>query len=205
MKRLKVLFIILCLLVNFTIARPVWADRPPLDQNPDYIAITESLTTLTQARDTDDLPANTTLAEVESQIRDLQYQKYILETGKDTTCQNNTTQPVAVYGQKPKRSTATYEQVLYVLPPGEETDDDWVCQGVYLPSDAQIAGLPLNSAAAVKILAGTRLVLSEDPETGVVAFNLPPASVFKSGDVNWEIPNLTQADLPTQLPVAPLD
>jgi len=205
MKFLKLLLIAIVLIVNLVIARPALADRPPIDQNPDYVAITETLSNLTQAQDTNTPPEGMTLAEVQERINGLQYQKYILETGTDTTCRNDTTQPIAVYGDKPKKSTATFDQVIYLLPAGEETDDDWTCKGVYLPNDVKVAGLSLDSAVAVKILNGTRLVLTENPDTGAIALNLPPANVFKSGDVNWEIPDLTQANLTTQFHNAPLD
>lgn len=48
-------------------------------------------------------------------------------------------------------------------------------------------------------------MMTENPDTGAIELNLPPAGVFVSGDVNWEIPDLTQADLATQFPMAPLD
>jgi hypothetical protein len=205
MKLIKLFLVAIVFIVNVAIARPALADPPPIDQNPDYVAITEELSNLTQARDTETPPEGMTLADVQRQINGLQYQKYIMETGKDTICRNDTTQTVAIYGERPKKSTATFDQVMYLLPPGEETDDDFACKGVYLPNDVKVAGLKVGSAAAIKILDGTQLVLTEDPDTGAIALNLPPAHVFKAGDVNWEIPDLTQAQLTTQFPTAPLD
>lgn len=205
MKLLKVVLIALIFCVNLLAVRPALADRPPLTENPDYITITDALTNLTEAKATQAPPEGMTLAEVDQKITTLEYQKYIMETGKDSICQNDTTQPVAVYGAPGKNSNAQFEQVLYLLPAGEETDDDWACSGVYLPSDANVTGLDLTSAAAVKVLSGTQLVLSENPNTGAIELNIPPASVFKPGDVNWEIPNLTQADLIAPIPSAPLD
>lgn len=205
MKLIKLLLIAVVFMVNVAIARPALADRPPVEQNSDYIAITKALSSLTQAQEADALPEGMTQADAQAQITRLQYQKYVMETGSDTICRNDTAQPIAIYGEKPKKSTATFDQVLYLLPAGEETDDDFVCSGVYLPSDVKVAGLPVNSAAAVKILDGTQLVLTEDPDTGAIGLNIPPANIFKAGDVNWEIPDLTQADLTNQFPTAPLD
>ncbi|HEY9645730.1 MAG TPA: hypothetical protein V6C88_05140, partial [Chroococcidiopsis sp.] len=109
------------------------------------------------------------------------------------------------YGDLPPQSTATFAQVLYLLPAGEATDDDWSCKGVYLPNDANVDGLTVNHAAALKILDGTQLVVTENPDTGAIAFNLPPAAVFSADEINWEIPDLTQAELNQQFPAAPLD
>jgi hypothetical protein len=205
MKRFKLLLVGLMLLINMVIARPAFADPLPLDQNPDYTEITETLTNLTQAQETNTPPEGMTLEQVQQQIADLQYQRYIMETGEDTICRNDTAQAIAVYGDRPQKSDSTFDQVIYLLPAGAETDDDWACKGIYLPSDVKVAGLNPESAAAVKILQGTQLVVTEDPETGAIALNVPATKVFKSGEVNWEIPNLTQADLMTQFPAAPVD
>lgn len=205
MKFVKLVLIAIAFLINVAVARPALANRLPLDQNPDYITINETLSTLTQAQDTQTPLEGLSLQDVQARIDGLRYQKYIMETGTDTICRNDTTQTIAVYGAKPKNSTATFDQVIYLLPAGEETDDDFTCTGVYLPKDATVTGLTLESAAAVKILDGTQLVLTEDPNTGAIAFNLPPASILKAGDANWEIPDLAQADLTTQFPAAPID
>jgi hypothetical protein len=205
MNLIKLLLVAIVFVVNVAIARPALADRPPLAQNPDYVSLTDALTKLTQALTTDPLPEGLTRSDIQQEINSLQYQKYIMETGKDTVCRNETTQPIAVYGDKPRKSTSTFDEVIYLLPAGEETDDDWSCKGVYLPNDVKVAGLTVDSAAAVKVLQGTQLVLTEDPDTGAIAFNLPPKTVLKAGDANWEIPDLTHAQLTTQFPAAPLD
>lgn len=205
MKLFKILLVAIAFIVNMALVRPALADRPPIDQNPDYISITETLADLTQARDTNNLPDGISATELQDYINGLQYQKYIMETGKDTICRNETSQPVAVYGQKSKKSTSNFEQVIYLLPAGEETDDDWACKGVYLPNDVKVAGLDAGTAAAIQILDGTQLVLTENPDTGAIELNIPPAHIFQAGDVNWEIPDLAQADLTNQFPSAPLD
>jgi hypothetical protein len=205
MKRIKLLLVSLVFLFNMMLVKPALADRPPLDQNPDYTAITETLTNLTQAQETNTLPEGMTVEDAQRQITNLQYQKYIMETGGDTICRNETSQAIAVYGDKPAKSESTFDQVIYLLPAGAETDDDWACKGVYIPSDAKVAGLTLDSAAAVKILEGTQLVVTEDSDTGVINLNIPPANVFKAGDINWDIPDLTQSALTTPIPAAPVD
>ncbi|MDI9638369.1 hypothetical protein QQ054_06285 [Oscillatoria amoena NRMC-F 0135] len=205
MKILKALALAIVLILNVCSVQPALADRPPIDKNPDYLTITQSLTELTKAQQDNTLPEGMTPAEVSQQINQLKYQKYIIETGEDTTCRNETTQKVAIYGEKPKKSASTFDSIIYLLSPGEETDDDWACQGVYLPNDAKVAGLTIDSASALKILPGTQIVLTENAETGEIEFNLPPANVVKAGEINWEIPDLTQADLNSQFPNAPVD
>lgn len=128
-----------------------------------------------------------------------------MESGKGVTeCFNNTGRTIAVYGPTGKKSTSKFDNTLYLLPSGAATDDDWTCEGVFLPSDLKVAGLDLGSASAAKFLSGTRLTISETPD-GAIEFNLPPARLFKAGDVNWDIPDVTEADLNRQLPQAPTD
>ncbi|MGG6295065.1 hypothetical protein ACQ4M4_11780 [Leptolyngbya sp. AN02str] len=205
MKLLKAACIAFLLILNLAVVKPALADAPKPTESADYTNLVETLSGLIQARDTNTPPEGMTIADVEQKIPTLEYQKYLMEMGEDTLCRNNTTRPLAVYGSPNKGSTTTFEQVLYLLPAGEETDDNWVCGGVYLPNDATAAGLELMGATAVKILPGTELEIAEDPDTGAIAFNLPPASVFSAGDINWEIPDLAQADLTNQYPEAPLD
>lgn len=207
MKLFKVILVCLVLLINFVIAPPSFADAPKLDKNPDYQQITTALSELLQARESQQLPEGIgTLEELQQKITGLQYQKYVVEAGKGVTeCRNNTGRTVAVYGPTSKKLTSKFDNTLYLLPSGAETDDDWNCEGVFLPSDVNVAGLDLDTAGAAKFLSGTRLDINENPDTGAIEFNLPPAQVFKAGEVNWDIPDITEAALNTQLPKAPLD
>ena len=200
-----------CLLLLFMIVvPPAFADAPKLDLNADYQKITQTLTDLLQARDTNQLPEGIRSAEqLQQTITGLQYQKYVVESGKGITeCRNTTSRPIAVYGptsKKLKSQTSQFDNTLYLLPSGEETDDSWNCEGLFLPSDVKAGGLDLGTASAVKFLSGTRLTISENPDTGAIEFNLPPTQVFKAGEVNWDIPDVAEADLSPTLPKAPLD
>jgi hypothetical protein len=208
MKRFQFLLVALLLLINLVVATPAWADRVKLDNNPDYIELTQALDNLLKARDTQATPEGMTEEEVQQKIDQLQFQKYIMETGKKVgECLNETGKTLAVYGAKPKASDSTYDSVIYLLPDGQATNDDWNCQGLYLPNDVKVAGIDsgTETAVAIKILPGTQLVAKTNPETGSIELNLPPAKVLKAGEINWEIPELTQADLDTQFPAAPLE
>lgn len=210
MKFLKLAFVALVLLVNFAIVRPAWADVN-LTKTPAYTELTDNLNRLLQTA-TDPNQTEYSEAELQQQIGQLQLQKYILETAEDwAQCRNETGQTIAVYANKSKKAAANQPSTLFYLGAGQETDDDWNCNGFYLPSGTNVAGVnsiapqALNEAIALKVLDGAQAVATTNPDTGAIEFNLPPAKVFKVGDVNWDIPNLTQADIDAQTPNAPVD
>lgn len=207
MKCFQLFLVALVLFFNLIFAQPSLADRPKLDKNADYIELTQSLNDLTQAKESENYPEGLTRANVEQKITELTYQKYILETAKEPVgiCDNQSGQIVAVYGKKPKKSNSTYDDIIYLLPDGEITDDNFDCDGIYIPRDTQVANLVGDAPAATKIIDGSKFVITSNPETGTLQFNLPPAKVYQSDEINWEIPDLTQADLETKFPNAPTD
>ncbi len=206
MKLFKFALVVLVLLVNFLFAQPSFADKPKYKENPDYIELTQNLDSLLQARDSQTLPEGATAEEVQQRIAQLQFQKYIMERGeKHAECRNETGKTIAIYGPKSKKSDSPYDNSLYLLPDGQTTDDDWDCEGIYLPNDVQVAGLDLGSPVAIKVLQGTQLVVKSNPDTGAFEFNLPPAKVLKADEINWNIPDVSQAALDLQFPTAPID
>ena len=213
MKLFKIALAALVLLVNLAIAQPSWADRPNLTKSPDYTEVTQLLGGLLQAKDAPE-QADYTPEEIQQKIGELKLQKYILETAADWgQCRNETGKTLAVYAHKPKKSSVSQESTLYYLGDGEITDDDWNCDGVYLPSGVKVAGLTpgdtqeqeLSDPVALKVVSGTQLVAKTNPETGAVELNVTPAKVFKAGEVSWSIPALSQADVDAQTPNAPID
>ncbi len=206
MRFFKIALVALVLLVNLAIAQPSWADRPKLTATPDYTEVTQALDSFLQAKDAPE-QSKYTPEEIQREIGELQLQKYVLETAKEwAQCRNETGKTLAVYAHKPKKAGVN---TLYFLGNGRTTDDDWNCDGVYLPSGAKVAGLAqgqeLGEPVAFKIVGGTQLVAKADPETGTVEFNVPPAKVFKTGEVNWAIPTLSQAEIEAQVPNAPIE
>lgn len=206
MKLLRAISICLLLLL-VTVVSPAFADAPKLDLNPDYQKVTQTLSDLQQAQDTHQLPEGISSDEqLQQTITALQYQKYVVESGKGITeCRNRTSRPIAVYGPTSKKLISQFDNTLYLLPSGEETDDGWNCEGMFLPSDVKVASLEAGTASAIKFLSGARLTISENPDTGAIELNLPPMQVFKANEVNWEIPNVAEAELSPSLPKAPLD
>ncbi|MBR8834463.1 MAG: hypothetical protein DSM106950_10615 [Stigonema ocellatum SAG 48.90 = DSM 106950] len=207
MKIFKIAVVVLLFLVNLMVAQPSWADKK-LTESPDYIEVTQALDTILKQKETE----GATVENVEK-IADLKFQKYILETGENLgQCRNETGTAILVYGQKPKKSYSTSDNALYLLPSGQETDDEWDCDGVYLPSDVKVAGIdPVDGqqsrgAVAYKIVDGTRLIAKTNPVTSEIEFNVPPAKVFPAGDqTNWFIPDTLQAALDTGITKAPID
>jgi hypothetical protein len=197
----KTTLVCLLLLVNLMIAQPSWAEKK-ITADPDYIEITKSLESALQDKQTQG-----STPEIEQTISNLKYQKYILENSEDPVgiCRNDTDKTLLIYGEKPKKSTSTYDNELYLLPSGVETDDEWDCQGVYIPGQAATAEQAATPAKAVKIFHGTRLVVTTNSQTGELEFNLPPAKVFQSGEANWFIPDDLQAVLDTAIKTAKIN
>ncbi|MBW4616175.1 MAG: hypothetical protein KME21_23450 [Desmonostoc vinosum HA7617-LM4] len=186
----KITLVCLLLLANLLIAQPSWAGKK-YTEDPDYIEVTKALKTALQDKQTQG-----STPDLQQKIANLQFQKYIIENGEKVgICRNETEKTLLVYGQKPKKSTLTYDNELYLLPGGAETDDEWDCQGVYIPGQVTTESQEGTPATAFKIVHGTKLVATTNPQTGETEFNLPPASILKSGEANWFIPDNLQAAL----------
>ncbi|QIR35795.1 hypothetical protein HCG51_02850 [Tolypothrix sp. PCC 7910] len=210
MKLFKTLLLVFTLLVNFLIVQPSWADPPTLTQTPEYAEVTQALNELTQAKAA---PAESgyTAEQIEQKTGELNLQKYILETSLEWgQCRNQTGQNLAVFAHKAKKNQ---QPSIYYLGNGKITDDEWNCDGVYLPAGVKIAGLipgdtqaqELTEPLALKFVPGTQLVAQTNPQTGAIELNVPPAKVFKASDTTWTIPNLSAADVSAQLPNAPIE
>jgi hypothetical protein len=205
MNLIKALFIAFVLLVNVVMMQPALAD-PISEKSPDYPRITQALDELLQVKANPE-QTDYSAPELEQKIATLQLQKYILETSEDWgVCRNETGKTLGVYLHAPKK---TNQDTLYYLADGESTDDDYDCSGIYLPSDAKVAGLDLAVGApvALSIIDGTQLTATTNPTTGKIEFNVPSAltQVVNVGEANWSIPNLAQADIDAQTPNAPAD
>lgn len=208
MKFLKVVLVAFMLWVNLLILQPAEAD-PIAEKSPEYAEITQSLSNFLNAAKNPQ-ESGYTAEGLQQEITNLQFQKYIMETSEDWgVCQNDTASTLGVYAHKPKKGKIA-ENTLFYLGAGQSTDDEWDCDGVYLPSGSKAAltavggGEELTAPVALRITDGTRLVISASPEN-VIGFNLPPAQVLKAEDSAWSIPDLTQADIDAAVPNAPQD
>ncbi|NJL47561.1 MAG: hypothetical protein HC929_08835 [Leptolyngbyaceae cyanobacterium SM2_5_2] len=195
------------LLVLVGLARPANAD-PIAEKSPQYAEITQALTELIQLQstpNTDPEATGYTAASLSQKISDLRFQKYIQETSEDWgICSNATTATVGVYGYDPDLKSPT-PQLVY-LGAGQTTDDDWACTGVFLPSDAAVMGIDLGGEGAIAAFVdGTRLTISENPVTGSLEFDAPLYQLLKAVDAPFSLPQLTSADVATQIATAPVD
>jgi hypothetical protein len=201
MQIFKIVLVTLVFIVNLMIAQPSWAGKD-FTKGADYAEVTQALNQLLTVKDAPD-QAGYTPEEFQQRLVQLQSQKTIIETArKRAQCRNETGKTLAVYANKPKKSPTQ----LYYLAAGQITDDDWDCDGIYLPTGSQVVLSPntpvqeLTEPIAVKFVDGTQSVVTTNPATGAIALNVEPAKVFKAGESDWLLPALSQADIDTQIP-----
>lgn len=200
MKLIQVVFVTLVFLVNLMVASPAWAGQDHR-KGADYAEVTQAIHHLRQAQNTSD-QAGYTLEQLQVQLAKLQAQKAVMEsTTTRAQCHNQTAGILAVYANKPKKIPTA----LYYLAAGQETDDDWDCDGYYVPAGTQvildrtIGAQTLDEPLALKFVDGTQSIASSSL-TGAIEFNVAPAKVFKAGETSWAIPSLSQADINAQAP-----
>lgn len=201
MRLLKSILILLIVVINFAIAQPAQAGKD-FTKGADYTEVTQAINQLLLVKDTPE-QAGYTPEQFQQRLSELQFQKYILETStKRAQCHNNTGGTLAVYANKPKKSPTQ----LYFLAAGNETDDDWDCDGFYLPAGSQVAFgsnaqiQELAEPIAVQFVDGTQSIAKTNPLTGAIELNPAPAKVFKVGETIWTVPGLSQAEINAQAP-----
>jgi len=205
MQFLKIVLVALVLMVNLLIAQPSWAGKD-FTKGADYAEVTQALNQLLTVKDTPE-QAGYTPEQFQQRLAQLQLQKNVIETArKRAQCRNETGKTLAVYANKPKKSPTQ----LYFLGAGTITDDDWDCDGIYLPAGSQVVLGPntqpqqLAQPIAVKFVDGTQSIARTNPLTGAIELNVEPAKVFKAGESIWLLPNFSQADIDTQIPTPQL-
>ncbi|UBF30568.1 hypothetical protein K9N68_35925 (plasmid) [Kovacikia minuta CCNUW1] len=192
---IKVVLITLLFVMNLAIAQPSLADPPKVTKNPDYIELSKSLDNLLAEKETKSSP------ELQQRIDELQLQKSVMESGITWgQCRNETGKTLAVYGPKAEKSKSSFDNALYFLANGQSTPDGWDCNGIYLPNGTKVAGADVSQPLAYKVLDGTQLVAKTNPDTSEIVLNVPPASVFKAGEANWSIPDVSQAFIDSRIP-----
>lgn len=205
MQFLKIVLVTLVLMVNLVIAQPSWAGKD-FTKGTDYAEVTQALNQLLTVKDTPE-QGGYTPEQFQQRLAQLQSQKNIIETAsKRAQCRNETGKTLAVYANKPKKSPTQ----LYFLGAGTITDDDWDCDGIYLPAGSQVVLSPnaepqeLTEPIAVKFVDGTQSIARSNPVTGAIELNIEPAKVFKAGESSWLLPTFSQADIDTQIPTPQL-
>ncbi|MBD2414297.1 hypothetical protein FACHB389_14295 [Nostoc calcicola FACHB-389] len=201
MQFIKIILVALVFIVNLTIAQPSWAGKD-FTKGTDYAEVTQELNQLLTVKDNPE-QAGYTPEQFQARLSQLQSQKYVMETArKRAQCFNQTGKTLGIYANKPKKSPTQ----LYFLAAGQITDDDWDCDGIYLPAGTQLVVSPntevqeLTQPIAVKFVDGTQSIARTNPATGAIELNVAPAKVFKAGEGNWLLPTLSQADIDAQVP-----
>jgi hypothetical protein len=201
MQFLKIVLVALVFIVNLAIAQPSWAGKD-FTKGADYAEVTQSLNELLQVKDAPE-QAGYTPEQFQQRLSELQSQKTIIETAtKRAQCRNATGKTLGIYANKPKKSPTQ----LYFLGAGKITDDDWDCDGIYLPAGTQVVLSPnaqveeLTEPIAVNFVDGTQSSAIINPVSGAIELNVAPAKVFKSGESTWLLPTLSQAEIDTQVP-----
>jgi hypothetical protein len=186
MQFLKIVLVAVVLLVNLVIAPPSWANKN-FTKSADYAEVTQAINQLLQVKDAPE-QAGYTPEQFQQQLAKLQAEKTIIETAKKRAqCRNLTGKTLGVYANKPKKSLTQ----IYFLAAGQITDDDWDCDGIYLPAGTQVVIAPnnqpqlLTEPIAVKFVDGTQSVTKVNSTTGAIEFNIEPAQVFKAGEGTW--------------------
>ena len=212
MKPFKLLLAALVILVNLLFAQPAFADPPKYTKNPHYIEVTQTLNKLLEAKKSPELAEGTTPETIDKQIAELEFEKYAIETGNNwSQCRNETGKTLAVYGPNRKKTASSYDNTIYFLANGQATEAKWNCEGIYLPNGIAVIGLTSNgqakeltSAVALKIAAGTQLIAKANPDTGAIELSAVPANIFKAGDVNWFIPDVSPEFIAARVPNIPM-
>lgn len=212
MKTCKVILVALVILVNLLFVQPSFADKPKYTKDPHYIEVTQNLERLIKAKNSQELAAGTTPEEMDKKIAELEFEKYAIETGNNwSQCRNETGKTLAVYGPNHKKSPSYYDNSIYFLADGQATEAKWNCEGIYLPSGVTVTGLTpdgqaqeLTSAVALKIVNGTQLIAKTNPVTKAIELSAVPANIFKPGDVNWFIPNVSPEFIAARVPNIPM-
>jgi hypothetical protein len=215
MKKFKYILMMALLLANLMFAQPSFADAPSFTKNPDYIALTKEIHNLQSVKETHAGVEGFTTEEIDKKLNELEFQKYAFESGINWgQCRNETGKTLAVYGPEPNLDDDDDEYSLgaslYFLADGKTTKDKWDCKGVFLPSDIKAVALTpggqnqdLTGGVVIKVPNGTNLVLKTNADTGAIEFNQAGIQVLKPGEVNWFIPNVSQAIVNARVTNAP--
>lgn len=213
MKSLKYILMIAICCISLLFSESALADPPRYKKNPDYIALTQQLHQLETAKATQTPPEGYTPEQIEQEISELEFQKIAFESGIDWgQCSNQTGKTLAIYGPETNLEDDDYSNgaALYFLGDIQTTKDKWNCKGIYLPADVQAVALAsdgqnqvLTGGIVIKVPNGTKLVLKSNPNTGAIEFNQAGTQILKPGEINWFIPNVSQAIVDARVTNAP--
>jgi hypothetical protein len=207
-KLFNYLLLVLVIILNFFFAEPSFADAPKITKTPEYIQLSKKINILQDqleaAKSGEALSGNYTVEDLQKRVDELSFEKYALEKGVNWgQCRNETGDTIAVYGPKLEKSKSEYDNALYFLGSGESTAMGWDCQGILIPNGTKLAGLNTDGAVAIKNLKGTQLIARMNPGKDGFELNINPDKFFKSGDINWYIPNVSSKTIAARVTDVP--
>ncbi|MBD2666064.1 hypothetical protein B6N60_04965 [Richelia sinica FACHB-800] len=202
---------IFCATLIFSV--PAFADPPRYEKNPDYIAVTKDLSFLQNAKAQQTPLEGYTPEEIDQRISELELQKFAFESGVDWgQCSNQTGKTLAIYGPagNSQEGNNINPTALYFLGDGQTTKNKWNCKGIYIPADVSAIALGVNGdkqeltgGVVIKVPNGTQLVLKTNQDTGAIEFNQAGTQILQPGEINWFIPNVSQAIVDARIANAP--
>jgi|GEM_PF-1768129 len=112
---------------------------------------------------------------------------------------NKTGETLLVYGPK---KDVVFDNSLYHLPNGRKTPNDWDCDGFFVPNDryADQAITTVQGPLAIKYTNYRTPVIERTGANYECSLN---NGAFKTGEINWEIPNIAYSSIPGSYPVVP--
>lgn len=204
---------VLVLVTNLVFVQPSWADAPKVTKSPEYKALTKEINKFKAVKDSQKELEGYTPEQIENKLNELEFQKYTIESGITSgQCRNETGKTLSVYGPLPANvddDEFPYDAGLYFLADGQTTQNNWDCQGIYIPTD--VTAITLNSegetqeltgGVVVQVPKGTNLVVTTQ-NTGAVEFSIPVTPVTKADKLNWYVPKVSQAFIDTRATNAP--
>jgi hypothetical protein len=110
-------------------------------------------------------------------------------------CSNLTDEYVIVYGPKHEQERSIFDTSPYVLPPGRTTPDRWDCDGLFVPSDRDLARWrgTRRGPLAVKFWNHRRFYVWR---IGDSVFRCSWANgIFEPSQINWAIPDFASSEI----------
>jgi hypothetical protein len=111
---------------------------------------------------------------------------------------NNTGETLLVYGPK----IGSFDNSLYHLPTGRKTPVDWDCDGFFVPNDRKADQLTStdDGPLAIKYINHRTPVITRSGVKYECSLN---NGAYRTGGINWEIPDIAFSAVPGTYPLVP--
>ena len=106
---------------------------------------------------------------------------------------NSTSETLIVYGPRRETDGGNYHNSWYVLHSGESVQQNWQCDGLFIPKDrnfVQLNGKTLQGPVAVKYGNLVSVKITQDGDKYLENDN-HNEGVFHQSEINWDVPDFT--------------